>query len=86
MSTSEEEANELLQKQGFIVIGAVDPRPLKRGEIVPQVRHGGSGWLEHPVVVVGESNAEEWQRQRAYFGLPPESIPEGSLFYRVVAE
>jgi hypothetical protein len=86
MSTSEEDANELLQKQGFLVIGAVNPRPLKRGEIVPHLRHGGTGWLNHPVVVIAESNAEEWQRQRAYFGHPPEDIPEGSLFYRVVAE
>lgn len=73
----------LLQKQGYIVIARRGQPPAMLGEIIRMVG-GISGVLHHPVVVVGESNIEEWNRQRALQGLPPEFSE--ALFYRVTAE
>jgi hypothetical protein len=63
----------------------VHARPKKPGDIVQTLDRGPDA-LNHPVVVVAESNAEEWQQQRMTLGLEPEAIPEGAVFYRVVAE
>lgn len=82
MSTSEEnDANMLLQKWGFVVIVSRLGTVKKRGDILR-----GVGSLDQPLVIVGASNAEEWLTQRAYLRKPPVPIPEGALFYRVVAE
>lgn len=72
-----------LQRDGYISLCHTGPG-LKRGEVVRAVS-AAAGIFPYPLVVIGNSSEEEYQRQTTEARGVAGSVPKGR-FYRVTAE
>ena len=81
-------ADMLLQKiqdeQGFVVIWSDGQRTI--GQVLPGLRGGPHGDVDHPTVVIGTATQDEFEAQRLRWKLAPPKDLEGLCFYKVRAE
>ena len=77
MSELDIEANELLQRDGFLVLATFNE------PVIGQVT-SGYGKFDCPVVTIGEATLQEYEMQHG--PCPPNPWPEDRYFIKVAAE
>lgn len=84
--TIEQMAQRLLDSRGYIVVDGLEEHPI--GHVFPKMARGICGPLQHPLVIVAPTDAEDMKGQHKFLNhrLPSPSYLLNRYFYRCIAE
>lgn len=74
----EAQANDLIQRNGYLVVASPDDEPI--GRVITE----GFGPFRHPLVVIGVANQEDFEKQHG--PCPPSPWLGPRYFFKVTAE